>query len=204
MEMTAIATMKNYIILMLAMLVASPAFSQKKEKESVPDTLKTTTDTLKATADTVKPQAAAPAPTAGPLSPEVDSLAEANKALADKLSAVYKDLEVYKGMYTAIKEKVLKQDFDPARTAMIIDSLASRRDSSFAQMGMLILMKDTLISLRQEHIALKARLENYQTEEAAKGRMVAELKQLKELLDAKILTQSEFDIKKTLVLRKWE
>jgi predicted Zn-dependent peptidase len=42
-----------------------------------------------------------------------------------------------------------------------------------------------------------------QTAEGDKAKLVAELKQLKELLDAKIITQAEFDEKKTVLMAKW-
>ena len=39
--------------------------------------------------------------------------------------------------------------------------------------------------------------------EADKTKLVAELKQLKELLDAKIITETEFDSKKNALMEKW-
>lgn len=36
-----------------------------------------------------------------------------------------------------------------------------------------------------------------------KDKLVTELKQLKELLDAKIISQEEFDAKKAIVMERW-
>ena len=39
---------------------------------------------------------------------------------------------------------------------------------------------------------------------AEKAKLMTELKDLKSLLDAKIITQAEFDTKKKLIMDKWQ
>ena len=51
---------------------------------------------------------------------------------------------------------------------------------------------------------MKGALNSILNDENSKSRLVYELKQLKELLDAKILTPSEFDVKKTRLPEKWQ
>lgn len=73
---------------------------------------------------------------------KIDSLTAANQALKDSLKIVTaqsdslsKEFEKYFGLYTTIKDKVVKRDFDPATMAAIIDSLKSGRDSLTLQLA---------------------------------------------------------------------
>src|SRR5690349_19212680 len=60
---------------------------------------------------------------ADPKDLKIDSLTHSNTALYAKLDSVTKNEQLYYGLYTTIKEKVLLKDFDPARLGLIIDSI---------------------------------------------------------------------------------
>nr|HPH47105.1 hypothetical protein [Chryseolinea sp.] len=60
---------------------------------------------------------------------KLDTLTKSNAALTIKSDSLSKELEKYFGLYTVIKDKVVKKDFDPAKMAAIIDSLKTGRDS---------------------------------------------------------------------------
>jgi hypothetical protein len=100
--------MKTSIILIL-MLCTCVAFGQsKKEKEQTQKDAQAKMDTLtKANA----------------------TLTSANKGLTTKADSLSKELQKYYELYTVIKDKVVKKDFDPAKMATIIDSLKAGRDS---------------------------------------------------------------------------
>ena len=107
------------------------------------------------------------------------------------ISATYDSLNTsYTVMYDAIKEKVFKDDFDPSKMSELIDSLQAT-----ASLGNTAL-NDSLSSLAKENAALKDLVG------ADKSKVVSDLKQLKELLDEGILTQEEYDRKKTVLLEK--
>ena len=107
-------------------------------------------------------------------------------------------------MYTTIKEQVVLHDFDPAEMGTIIDSLKAGRDATFSGLSASSKsMADSVALLTKENVALKEMMTILQEEEGNKEKLVAELKQLKELLDANIITQAEFDEKKTLLMAKW-
>lgn len=255
--------MKNFIILLFAMLVASQAFSQKKGKEdkkdvkpdsvtqvidtpsvkadsliTVTDTPIVKTDTAAAKVDSVakttppaKTDSVAKVPAATTVVPaatvvvpvatttktdsvikaasvtslHMDSLTKLNQLLTAKFNNVSIELEKYKGMYTVIKERILKRDFDPAKFSQIVDSLVASRDSTqFGLAASSAALRDSLIAHKNDIMELKAKVDAAKSEDAAKLRLANELKLLKELLDSKIITQTEFDIKKTLVLQKWK
>src|ERR1700750_2773726 len=93
--------MKN-LLTMLLLLLTIQGFSQKKKKQDEKDV-------------------------------QIETLTASNAALTVKLDSVTKDKQLYYGqyttMYTALKEKVLKTDFDPAHLPVIIDSIRANRDS---------------------------------------------------------------------------
>lgn len=138
------------------------------------------------------------------LTTRLDSTAKSAASLSMDLDSVSKDLVVYKGLYTTIKEQVVLHDFDPADMGAIIDSLRTGRDATLS--GLTATSKsltDSVAVLTKENAALKEMMAVLQTAEGDKEKLVAELKQLKELLDAKIITQAEFDEKKTKLMAKW-
>jgi len=188
--------MKTYIIFLFAILIVSQAIGQKKKGKTDPKDAQI--DTLTKANQTFSQQA--------------DSLAKLNKTLTIQLDSVSNDLDSvsnnlksYSGLYTVIKEKVLKQDFDPARLPEIIDSLAASKDALLSGSNASYnSLRDSLSALKKENSAIQTTLEDVSLEESEKNVLVYELKQLKELLDAKILTQSEFNIRKSRVLQKWK
>jgi hypothetical protein len=166
--------MKKLMVFVLMLFIALHAFSQKKGK---PD----------------------------PKDLKIDSLTKANSSLTVKLDSVSKEREVYFGVYTAVKEKVLKYKYDPAKISVLIDSLKGSRDSTFNTLsGTSTSLKDSISVLNKENESLKATIKSLQEAEANKEKLVGELKQLKELLDAKIITQAEFDTKKEVLMQKWQ
>jgi hypothetical protein len=168
--------MKTYILLIL-LLASFQGFSQKKKK---PD----------------------------PKDIKIDSLAKVNNSLTVKLDSVSKDRKLYYGLYTTIKDKVILRDFDPSKMPQIIDSLRAGRDATLAGLTAASKsLKDTLTILNDENKALKMKLDSISVSAAKvadKAKLIEELKQLKELLDAKIITQAEYDTKKKTVMDKWQ
>jgi len=164
-------------ILIIFLLVAFQGFSQKKKK-------------------------------ADPKDAKIDSLSKANGALTVKLDSVSKNQKVYYGLYTTIKDKVLMHDFNPANLSQIIDSIRVSRDSTTSLLAAPVAsLKDTVSMLRKENIKLKANLDSLSVAAGGpvdKSKLIAELKELKGLLDAKIITQAEFDAKKKKLMDQWQ
>lgn len=121
------------------------------------------------------------------------------------LDSVSKERTEYYGVYTAIKDKVLKRDFEPARLPFIIDSLATVRQSTLTQFtDASKVMQDSVAVLKTENAHFKSLLNGINEQEAARNRLVSELKVLKDLLDAQILTAEEFEERKKAVLARWK
>jgi len=57
--------------------------------------------------------------------------------------------------------------------------------------------------LSAENARLKAAVKDWETREANNDEVVRDLEQLKSLLDQKIITEAEFDQRKTKLLAKW-
>lgn len=138
------------------------------------------------------------------LTTQLDSTTKSAASLSKKVDSLSKDLTIYERMYTTIKEQVVKYEFDPADMGTIIDSLKAGRDAAFSGLSATSKsMTDSVAVLTKENAALKEMMAIMQGDEGNKDKLVAELKQLKELLDAKIITQAEFDDKKTKLMAKW-
>lgn len=189
--------MKKYIIFLFAMLlIVSQAIGQRKKGK---------TDPKDAQIDTLTKANLT-------FSRQVDSLTTLNKTLtvqfdsvSNDLDSVSSNLKSYAGLYVVIKDKVLKQDFDPAKLPQIIDSLAASRDATFSGSAATSnSLRDSLSVLKKENSEMQTTLDDISVEEAERNKLVNELKQLKELLDARILTQTEFNIRKSKVLQKWK
>jgi hypothetical protein len=133
---------------------------------------------------------------------KIDSLTKSTAALTMQLDSVSKDREMYYGVYTAIKDKVIKYNFKPTRTSSLIDSLRESRDSTFALSS--ASLKDSISALKTDNGKLKITVDSLLKADADKTKLVTELKQLKDLLDAKIITQAEFDSKKNALMEKWQ
>ena len=169
----------KYLIVIIFLLGVFQAYSQKKKK--------------------VDPKDA-----------QIDTLVKTNTELSAKLDSVSKN---YNGLYTTLKEKVLLQDYDPARLPVIIDSIRASRDSAASSAASLLStpLKDSLSMAHKENSMLKAQIDTMNVamqKQAAnnvdKTKLMAELKDLKSLLDTKIITQAEYDEKKKVVMGKWQ
>jgi hypothetical protein len=170
------------LILSLCLLLASAyVFGQKKSKEDPKDL-------------------------------KIDTLTMVNKKLivqldsvSGQLDSVSREMVKYLGVYDAIKEKILHYNFDPTRAAYLIDSLKASRDSS----ALLVtgipksqLPVDSINFLLKENVKLMAKIDSLKaaltlnlavpSDELEKAKAIGNLKQLKELLDAKIITDAEF------------
>ena len=174
--------MKIIFLVLLSLLVTSQAFSQKKGKVDPKDV---TIDSL--TKITIG------------LSGKVDSLTKSNASLTMDLDSTSK---VFDSLYIPIKNKVIKKDFDPNRTSVIIDSLRTSRDATLA--GLQTTMTDSVTVLNAEITKLKTTIATMEAAKANKEALVAELKQLKELLDGGMISQAEYDAKKAKLMEKWE
>jgi Short C-terminal domain len=167
--------MKNLIIILL-LIATAPCFGQKKKKVD-------------------------------PKDQQIDTLTKANSALSTQLDSVSK---ISNGLYTALKEKVLLKDFDPTKLPEIIDSIRASRDSTNLLQS--APLKDSLSMMSKRNNLLQTQLDSMTVaanqkkvpDPADKAKLMTELKDLKALLDAKIITQAEFDTKKKLIMDKWE
>ena len=151
-----------------------------------------------------------------PKDAQIDTLTKANKTLTMQLDSVSKELVKYVGVYTTIKEKVIHYNFDPARSAYLIDSLKASRDSTAVLLGAVpksTASADSLKALINENTVLKDSINNLKTawekdkalltqEEIDKAKTITNLKELKELLDNKIITGAEFVALKKKYLEK--
>ena len=131
--------------------------------------------------------------------------------LTKQLDSVSVELAKYVGVYDTLKKKVVHYNFDPARTTVLIDSLWSRRDST--SKVVIANCDDTIAKLNKKYNTLKAFVDSaYSTVERSKAasveaeieraNAVTVLKQLRELVVAKILTEEEFATLKKKYLGK--
>ena len=140
-----------------------------------------------------------------PKDAKIDTLTKANAMLTKQLDSANKELVKYVGVYNAISDKVLHYKFDPTRTSYIIDSIKASRDSSFAALSRTSKTQpssDSIYKLVIENKMLKAAIDSIKAgwgnekttlpREIEKAGAISNLKQLKELLDAKIITEAEF------------
>jgi hypothetical protein len=179
--------MKKIIFFLLISLIVPQLSGQKKSKQSQPD------------ARDLK----------------IDSLTNSNNLLTIQLDSVSGELVKYMSVYNTIKEKVIHYDFDPTRSSFLIDSLKSVRDST-ALLAMLpkttasadsisMLLRQTTL-LKEKADSIRAAWEKFRasisTEEMDKVRAVNNLKQLKELYDNKIISETEFIMLKKKYLEK--
>jgi hypothetical protein len=148
---------------------------------------------------------------ADPRDVQIDSLTQVSKDLTLQLDSVSGELVKYVSVYNTLREKVLHYNFDPTKTAFLIDSLKASRDSASALL--LVIPKstsstDSISRILTENKILKTRIDSLLSAQAKgtasiplqdieKANAVSNLKQLKELLDAKIITDEEF-----LILKK--
>ncbi len=109
----------------------------------------------------------------------------------------------YDTMYNAIKGKVFLDDFDPANMSELIDSLQMEAFSGTTLLNdSITVLNDSITVLQVGNAELIAKIESMIAGPEDETEIVNSLKQLKELLDANILTQEEFDAKKAVLLEK--
>jgi hypothetical protein len=122
-------------------------------------------------------------------------------ALTQQLDSVSKQLVKYVGVYDTLRVKVIHYNFDPAKTTILIDSLAFLRSSMSSQQA--IANVDSIAKLNKEIQMLKAVIESNNNaagkpmviltqKEMDQLSIINSLKQLRELADTKILTEAEF------------
>jgi hypothetical protein len=140
-----------------------------------------------------------------PKDAEIDSLKQTTKILTLQLDSVSKELVKYLGLYSTIKENIIHYNFDPTRSAYLIDSLKAARDSTSTLLAVpkSNASADSLAVLVIENTALRSTIDSVRKawgiEKAAitqddivKAKAIYNLKQLKELYDNKIITEAEF------------
>lgn len=126
-----------------------------------------------------------------------DSIQKSLTGLSAKYDSIIKSFIPYDTMYHVIKDKVLMRDFNPMNMSTLLDSLRKTRNEELSG------KKDSLSILKGDNAMLKAKVDSLSNDDAVKTKVVNDLKQLKELLDAKIITQAEFDTKKEILIRKF-
>ncbi len=123
-----------------------------------------------------------------------------HESLVKQHDSIVKVCIAYDTMYSAIRRKVILHHFDPLKSEALIDSLSTHRESAFLNASKVLI--DSIASVTKENTDLKAALEILKAETADKTKVVSDLKQLKELLDSGIITQTEFEAKKAKLLEK--
>jgi hypothetical protein len=123
-------------------------------------------------------------------------------SLTHQLDSVSKEMKRYIGMYDTLQVKVFHYNFAPERTSMLIDSLRSApKDSTFIKSSKAY--ADSIIILKREIVSLKQVISNTNNEAAKtkafmtqeeidQAKTIATLKQLRELVESKILSEAEF------------
>lgn len=128
-------------------------------------------------------------------------LSATHESLSKTYDSINKSYLAYDSMYRVIKERVILHEFDPVNTSKLLDSLRASRDLSLS--GITTVYNDSISALIKENTRLKATADSLAAQNKANDvDVVAQLKKLKELLDAQIITQEEFDAKKTVLLEK--
>lgn len=100
--------MKTNTLLILVFFAATSFAQKSKDKDAQILALQAQVDTLKK---------------------NNEQLTSENKSMSIKTDSLTKALDSYYGLYTVIKDKVVKMDFRPEQMATIIDSLRAGRDS---------------------------------------------------------------------------
>jgi hypothetical protein len=128
-------------------------------------------------------------------------LAASHETLNKTYDSINKAYIAYDSMYRVIKEKVILHDFNPMNTSKLLDSLRASRNLSMS--GITTIYSDSISGLRKQNAVLQSKVDSLQsTAKKENTDVVGQLKQLKELLDAQIITQAEFDAKKAILLEK--
>jgi ribosomal protein L16 Arg81 hydroxylase len=117
-------------------------------------------------------------------------------------------------MYGVLYEKVFHYQFLPEKTSFLIDSLRTSRDSvSVLIAGTNSMASDSVLMLMKENKTLMAKIDSTKiawekekifipADEIENAKTISGLKQLKQLLDDKIISDAEFlTLKKKYVLK---
>jgi len=177
--------MKQLTLLVLLLLLSVPVLAQKKKgKETPADSLNRVNATLTA---------------------QLDSMTVLYSKQALVLDSVSKKLAPHLVMYTAVKEKVMKRDFDPAKSGVMIDSLQADREATLAGYTTRSkVMTDSIAQLKAENVKLQSAIQTEENRMLTNEEAVHDLELLKNMLDQKILTQAEFDQRKAKLMMKWK
>ena len=128
-------------------------------------------------------------------------LSATHESLSKTYDSINKSYLAYDSMYRVIKARVILHEFDPVNTAKLLDSLRASRDLSMS--GMTNIYNDSISVLSKENTRLQATVDSLSAANKSNDvDVVTQLKQLKELMDAQIITQAEFDAKKAVLLEK--
>ena len=142
---------------------------------------------------------------------DVDPKDEQIATLTKQLDSVSRELVKFTAVYDTLKKKVVHYNFDPAKTALLIDSIAFTRDS--ASMRLATANADTISGLRKENEKLRAIIQ-LNSSVVPKSEVIltqkeiellsamSTLKHLREMVDANILTEAEFITLKKKYLEK--
>jgi len=149
-----------------------------------------------------------------PKDAKIDTLTMQNKSLTAQLDSVSREMARYTGMYSVLYEKVFHYQFLPEKTSFLIDSLRSSRDSVSVLIGGANSMaSDSVLMLMKENKTLMAKIDSVKmawekektfipAEDIEHAKVITGLKQLKELLDEKIISDAEFiTLKKKYVMK---
>ena len=132
-----------------------------------------------------------------------DSIQNLLTGLSASYDSINKVCIAYDTMYNAIKEKVFLDDFDPTDMSELIDSLQTESFSGTTVLNdSITVLNDSITVLQVENTELEAKIESMAAGTDSETEIVDSLKQLKDLLDANILTQEEFDAKKAVLIEK--
>ena len=132
-----------------------------------------------------------------------DSIQNLLTGLSVSYDSINKVCIAYDTMYNAIKEKVFLDDFDPADMSELIDSLQTEAFSGTTVLNdSITVLNDSITVLQVENTELIAKIESMTAGTGGEAEIVNSLKLLKDLLDANILTQEEFDAKKAVLIEK--
>ena len=136
---------------------------------------------------------------------KIDSLTLANEALTLKTDSLSTELAKYFGVYAVLKGKVIHYNFDPSKTSVLIDSVKASKGmatAAFIPVGSGA-SSDSLASMYRQTVILKANIDTMKVAldriksaipqgELDRVKAISSLKQYKDLLDAKVITDEEY------------
>ena len=141
----------------------------------------------------------------------IDSLTTVTGVLFFQKDSLTKQLVVYYGVYTSLKENVVKRDFAPDSTSALIGSMMTAQANvlpivNTAQGDSLLLMKsqnkELAATIEKLNADIKQREADLHNDEAQRGNAISTLRELKSLLDANIISQTEYATLKKKYLAK--